>query len=275
MKPGVTISFGTRFAFTLPSRNERTMALRLMRGMILAAGEGTRLRPLTVDRPKPMLPVAGRPMLEHIIAWLRYYGITKIVINLHHCPEVAMKYFGDGSSFGVEIIYSVEETVLGTAGGVKRAASFFDGPFVLVYGDVLTELDLKVLVDFHLARAEEPHLSMTLYRVSNPLECGIVALDQQRRVIRFAEKPAPENVFSDLANAGVLTVDPELLKYVPDGRFYDFGRDLFPQLLQLGVPMYGWLLPDTTYLIDIGTPARYAQAQREWSASKAHPFLAL
>ncbi|MBM4429423.1 MAG: nucleotidyltransferase family protein [Chloroflexi bacterium] len=252
---------------------ERREVGQVKKGMILAAGEGTRLRPLTLDRPKPMLPVAGRPVLEYTIAWLRYYGITQIAINLHHCPQVVMNHFRDGSAFGVEITYSVEKAIQGTAGGVKRVARFFDGPLVLVYGDVLTDLDLKALVDFHFDRPVGPHMSMSLYRVPNPWECGIVGLNGQGRVIRFVEKPAVEDVFSNLASAGVLVVDPELLEYVPDGCFYDFGRDLFPRLLQLGVPMYGWPLPDTAYLIDIGTLEKYARVQQEWPTLAAHRFL--
>lgn len=241
--------------------------------MILAAGEGTRLWPLTLDRPKPMLPVAGRPMLEYTIAWLRYHGVTQIGINLHHCPQVVMDHLGDGSAFGVEITYSVEKTILGTAGGVKGIASFFDDTFILVYGDVLTDSDLKALIDFHFARSEGPHLSMSLYRVPNPWECGIVSLDGRGRVIQFVEKPGLQDVFSDLANAGVLVMDPELVEYIPDDCFYDFGRDLFPQLLQLRVPIYGWPLPDTAYLIDVGTPEKYARAQREWPTPAARRFL--
>lgn len=244
-----------------------------MKAMILAAGEGTRLHPLTVDRPKPMLYIAERPLLEYTIAWLRHYGITQIAINLHHRPHVLIDHFGDGSAFGVEITYSVEEKILGTAGGARRIAGFFDDTFVLVYGDVLTDLDLNALLDFHVHQAVGPHLSMSLYHVANPWECGIVGLNEQGRVTRFVEKPVREDVFSDLASAGVLVVDPEMLAYIPEDSFYDFGRDLFPQLLQLGVPMYGWPLPAMTYLIDIGTPENYRKAQREWPTAAAYQFL--
>ena len=149
-----------------------------MKAMLLAAGEGTRLRPLTIDRPKPMLPLAGRPMLEYTVAWLRHHGITQIGINLHHCPEVVTDYFGDGSAFRVDIAYSVEERILGTAGGARRMSRFLDCTFVLVYGDVLTDLDLTTLVGFHRRHTAGPHLTMTLYRVPNPSECGIVSLDE-------------------------------------------------------------------------------------------------
>jgi len=237
-------------------------------GVILAAGEGRRLRPLTLARPKPMLPISGRPLIEHTVWWLRHYGITRISINLHHCPRAVSEHFGDGSRFGVEIAYSLEETPLGTAGGVKRMAASFDSAFVVVYGDVLTDLDLRGLLTLHKSRPEEPHISMCLYRVANPSACGIVALDERGRVTRFVEKPSREEVFSDLANAGVLVVDPELLRYVPDDRPYDFGADLLPQLLRARAPIYGWPLPRSAYLIDIGTPESYARASSDWAAGR-------
>lgn len=236
--------------------------------MILAAGAGTRLRPLTLNQPKPMLPLAGRPILEHTLAWLNQYGITQIAINLHHCASVVMEHFGNGSSFGLRITYSVEETLLGTAGGVKRMRAFFDGPFVVVFGDVVTNFDLKAFIDFHFSWPHTPHVSMSLYRVSNPHECGIVDLNAQGRVVRFVEKPGPDEIFSNLANAGVLVIDPEILQYVPEGVFYDLGRDLFPRLIELGVAMYGWSLPDTAFLIDIGTPEKYERAQWEWRTGR-------
>jgi NDP-sugar pyrophosphorylase family protein len=244
-----------------------------MKAMILAAGEGTRLRPFTLERPKPMLPVAGRPMLEHTIFWLRHYGITQIAMNLHHRPQIVMEHFGDGSLFGISLEYSVEETILGTAGGAKRLAHRLDDTTVLVYGDVLTDLDLKALVDFHFSRPERPCLSMSLYRVPNPSECGVVILGRHDRIVRFQEKPEPTAAFSDLANAGILVMDPEVLAHIPDGCFYDFGRDLFPLLLRSAFPMYGWPLPADAYLVDIGTPDRYARVLREWPTPASRHFI--
>jgi len=235
-----------------------------MKGVILAAGEGSRLRPLTSAQPKPMLPIAGRPLLEHTVRWLRHHGVTQISINLHHHARVVIDHFGDGSQFGVPIAYSVEDTLLGTAGGVKRMARTFEEAFVVVYGDVLTDFDLEEFVALHASAPAEPHVSLCLYRVANPLACGIVALDQEGRVTRFVEKPSPEELFSDLANAGVMLIDPEVLAYVPDDRPYDFGADLLPQLLRAGVPVYGWPLPSGASLIDIGTPENYAIALRKW-----------
>ena len=244
-----------------------------MKAMILAAGEGTRLRPLTLDRPKPMLPVAGRPLLEHIIAWLRHHDVTRIAMNLHHRPQVVMDHFGSGAGFGVDITYSVEEEILGTAGGAKRLSPFLDETFVLVYGDVLTDFDLGALIDFHRSRPPAPHLSIGLYHVPNPWDCGIVGLDERRRILRFVEKPRRDDVFSDLASTGVLVVDPELLQYVPAGRFADFGHDVLPALLQSGVPLHGWIIPDSAYLLDVGSPERYAQVQREWPTDAARAFV--
>ncbi|HEY7203335.1 MAG TPA: nucleotidyltransferase family protein [Methylomirabilota bacterium] len=244
-----------------------------MKAMILAAGEGTRLRPLTLDRPKPMLPVAGRPLLEHIIAWLRHHHITRIAMNLHHRPQIVMDHFGRGVDFGVDITYSIEDEILGTAGGAKRLAPFLDEPFVLVYGDVLTDFDLSALIEFHRSRPPEPHLSIALYRVPNPWDCGIVGLDGEGRILRFVEKPKREDVFSDLASTGVLVVDHELLQYVPAGRFSDFGLDILPALLRSGVPLHGWTIPDSAYLVDVGSPERYARVQREWPTAAARTFV--
>jgi NDP-sugar pyrophosphorylase family protein len=236
-----------------------------MKGMILAAGEGTRLRPWTIDRPKVMLSIAGRPLLEHTVAWLKHFGVTDIAINLHYKPQVIQQHFADGGRFGVRIRYSLENDILGTAGGVKRLADFFDETFVMIYGDVLTDLDLDALCRFHL-RQDFPHLTMSLYRVPNPTECGVVALDDTGRITRFVEKPPPGDVFSDLASAGVLIVDPEVLSFIPEEGFSDFGKDVFPALLNRGFPMYGWPIPADSYLIDIGSPEKYSQVQVEWPA---------
>jgi len=242
-----------------------------MKALILAAGEGTRLRPLTLHKPKPMLPVAGRPLLAHIIEWLRSHAITRLAINLHYKPETIRDYFGDGSRFGVDITYSYEDRILGTAGAARRLEWFLsDGTFVVVYGDVLTNLDLTALVRFHRERLAADGvcraLTMALYRVPDPTQAGVVELDnpQGGRVLRFLEKPRPEQVFSDLANAGILVVEPVILEAIPPDTFYDFGHDLFPVLLDAQALLYGWPIPKDTYLIDIGSPEKYQRVQHEW-----------
>jgi NDP-sugar pyrophosphorylase family protein len=238
--------------------------MNAMKAMILAAGEGTRLRPLTSTQPKPMLPVADIPTLEWIVLWLRAYGIREMAMNLSWLPETVERYFGDGARFGVRLHYSIEETILGTAGGVKRLESLFDAPFVLVYGDVLTDFDLGALIRFHQSQAPGPKVTLSLTPVPNPTECGIVGVDAAGRIKRFVEKPKADEVFSDLANAGVLIVEPEILASIPPETFYDFSLDLFPRLMAQGVPFYGWTIPTDNYLIDIGSHEKYARVQEEW-----------
>jgi NDP-sugar pyrophosphorylase family protein len=250
-----------------------------VKAMILAAGEGTRLRPLTLDRPKPMLPLGGKPLLEHLLRWLHSYGVCQIAINLHHQPEAITSHFGDGHRFGVSITYSYEEQLLGTAGAVKRVQSFFDETFVVVYGDVFTNLDLSRLIHFHNAHREEgmrdgtagaavgspdPFLTLALYRVDNPSSCGLAEVDDRGRVTRFVEKPSPEEVFTNMANAGVVVLEPGVLEHIPPATFCDFGRDLFPRLLERAIPLYGCPLRDGEFLIDIGTPASYRRAQERY-----------
>ena len=244
-----------------------------IKAMILAAGEGTRMRPLTASLPKPMLSVAGRPALAYTIEWLKLHEIREMVINLHHHPEAVIRYFGDGSAFGVSIEYSVEERLLGTAGGTKRRADLFNGPFVVVYGDVLTDLDLFQLLEYHCTRAPGLHLTMSLYSVPDPERCGVAVLDANGRITRFVEKPKRGACPSNLASAGVLVLEPEILRYVPDEVFFDYGHDVFPALLSGGIPIYGWLLPKDAYLVDFGTPENYKRAQEEWPTRRAHEFL--
>jgi NDP-sugar pyrophosphorylase family protein len=244
-----------------------------MKAMILAAGEGTRLRPHTLTVPKPMLLVADRPTIEWIIIWLRHYGIRDIVINLHHQPDPVIEHFGDGSALGVKITFSVEDTILGTAGGVKRVENLFQDPFVIVYGDVLTDLDLGALIEFHRSRGGQPHLTLSLSTAPNPWECGIVAVDQGHRVTRFVEKPPRDQIFSNLTNAGILVVDPPILKYIPSAGFSDISHDLLPKLLQSDVPIYAEPMEKEDYLIDIGTPEKYDRVQHEWPTARARHYI--
>ena len=234
-----------------------------MKAIILAAGEGTRLRPLTLTRPKPMLPVNGEPLLAITISRLRNHGVSDIAINLHHHPEAIIDYFGDGSRFGVQIRYSHEPELLGTAGAARKLADFLDETFFIVYGDVLTNLSYRTLARFH--HQKEATLTMSLYRVEDPSQAGLVGIDDDKRVINFIEKPRPEEVFTDLANSGVFVCDPAILSYIPLDTFYDFGHDLFPRLLAAREPLYGIPLAHDEYLIDVGTPEKYHRAQQEWS----------
>lgn len=233
-----------------------------MKALILAAGEGTRLRPLTLDRPKPMLPIAGVPLLDLLVRLLVRHDVRDIAINLHYKPDAVTAYFGDGRAWGARLVYSHEERMLGTAGAVRRLQGFLDERFFVLYGDVLTDIDLAALAAFHRARGAA--LSAALYRVPRPWDCGIVALDEDGRIVRFVEKPPRDQVFSDLANAGVYVMEPHLVPLIPPEQFYDFGHDLLPRLLEAGLPVYGRPIGADDYLLDIGSPEKYAQAQREW-----------
>lgn len=233
-----------------------------MKALILAAGEGTRLRPLTLTMPKPMVPICDRPLLALTIEQLRLHGIVDVAINLHYCPEAITGYFDDGDAFGVHITYSREQELLGTAGGAKQLQWYFDETFVVVYGDVLTDLDYSALVAFH--RQNAAVLTLSLYHVDNPTEVGIVALDECGRVTRFQEKPPAAEVFSNLANSGVLVCEPRVLDFVPPAAFYDFGHHVLPGLLAAGEQVCGLQISPDEYLIDIGSPEKYARAQREW-----------
>jgi NDP-sugar pyrophosphorylase family protein len=234
-----------------------------MNAMVLAAGKGTRLSALTETIPKPMLPLAGRPVLAHILAWLRRYGVRQVAINLHHHPESIRNYFGSGSDFAMDIIYSEEPVLLGTAGGVKKMEAFFHDPFVVVYGDVLTDFDLNELLAFHRDHDDKPHATLTLDRRSDFLQCGIVELGERGQVKAFIEKPKAGDVRSPWVNSGIMVLDRALLKMIPADCFWDFGRDAFPDWLSRGLSIYGWQMSEGNFLIDMGTPEKLAQADRE------------
>lgn len=254
-----------------------------MKALVLAAGKGTRLGALTQAFPKPMIDVGGVPLLGRTLEWLRRYGVTEIAINLHHAPEAIVSYIDDGAAFGVDVRWSYEETLLGTAGAARRLDSFLDERFLVIYGDVFMNVDLERLASFHaeeLRRSGQPAgLTMALYRVPNPTECGLVELATDGRadggaggragsgaggrVTRFVEKPPAHEVFTDLANAGLYLCDPALLELVPPGEVVDFGRDLLPRLLEMGVPVFGLTLAEAEFVIDIGTPAGLERAQRQ------------
>ncbi|NOX60914.1 MAG: nucleotidyltransferase family protein [Chloroflexi bacterium] len=240
------------------------------KALILAAGKGTRLQTVLNDRPKPMAPLNGRPLLAYTIDWLKQYGIREIAINLHHHPQVITDYFGDGSAHDVRIHYAYEPTLLGTAGAVRNLDGFLDDdrPLLVVYGDVLTDMNLRDLLLFHhqnAANDANTGATLSLYRVPNVTEVGLVDIDERGRIHRFIEKPQPHEVFTDLANAGVLVIEPHVIEHIPCDGFCDFGRDLFPKLLAQDIPLYGWVAPPHAYILDIGTPEKYRRAQREWS----------
>ncbi|MFP5265424.1 MAG: NDP-sugar synthase [Blastocatellia bacterium] len=229
------------------------------RAMLLAAGEGTRLRPLTETVPKCMLPVAGKPVLEHNIEWLRKFGATDLVINLHYLPEAVVSHFGDGGRWGVRINYSVEPELLGTAGAVRNAARFFDGAFFVWYADNLSTCRLDRLWESHIARGGIA--TMALHRRDDPTQSGIVGLDENDRIVRFLEKPRPEQVFSHWVNAGILLLEPEVVDRIPARGASDFGRDVFPALLSAGAELNGYRMGEGEGLWWIDTAADFERVR--------------
>ena len=228
----------------------------ISKALLLCAGLGTRLRPLTDTLPKPMVPLAGRPLLEHLVALCARHGVRDVAINLHHLPHVVMDHFGDGRRFGVDILYGLESELLGTAGAVNNFRDYFAEPFFVLYGDVYMDVDLGAFAAVHEAKGGAA--TVGLYRVDNPTQCGLVDMDGEGRVTRFAEKPAV--AFTDLANAGMYALSPTVLDYIPETGFCDFGLDVFPAMLAAGEALYGHELDG--YVMDIGSPQKYETAQK-------------
>ncbi|MHB1127840.1 MAG: sugar phosphate nucleotidyltransferase [Bacillota bacterium] len=228
-----------------------------MKAIIMAGGEGSRLRPLTCDRPKPMVPVANQPVMEHAIQLLKSHGIDEIGVTLQYLPEHIIRHFGDGSNFGVKLRYFIEEVPLGTAGSVKNAEGFLDDTFLVVSGDALTDLDLTRAVNFH--RSVGAIGTLVLTTVESPLEYGVVITGEDGRIRRFLEKPGWGEVFSDEVNTGIYVLEPEVLTYFNRGQKFDFSKDLFPLLMERGKTLYGCVLQG--YWCDIGNQEQYQEAQ--------------
>lgn len=218
--------------------------------MVLAGGEGTRLRPLTNTRPKPLLPVLGRPCVEYALHSLVRAGVGRIYIACGYGAIEFVKAFGDASGFDAELVFAFEEEPAGTAGAVKLLEEVLEGTFIVVSGDVLADVDVARLVDYHSDKGATATIALT--EVERPEEFGIVGLDDEGRVMRFKEKPATDEVFSRLINAGIYVLEREVLDLIPRGRMFDFSKDLFPLLLRRGRPMYG--IPLTGIWKDIGRP---------------------
>jgi mannose-1-phosphate guanylyltransferase/phosphomannomutase len=227
-----------------------------VKAVVMAGGEGTRLRPLTSNQPKPMVPVVGKPCMEHIVELLRSHGMEDVIVTVAFLPQAIRSYFGDGESLGVNIEYSVEESPLGTAGSVRLASGKLDDTFVVISGDALTDVNLQKIVDFHRERGAA--VTIGLKSVENPLEFGIVVTDDEGRIERFLEKPSWGQVFSDTINTGIYVLEPEVLRHIPTDRPYDFSKELFPLLLEMGRPLYGYVFEE--YWQDIGNIDQFRQA---------------
>jgi mannose-1-phosphate guanylyltransferase / phosphomannomutase len=227
-----------------------------VKAVVMAGGEGTRLRPLTSNQPKPMVPIVGKPCMEHILDLLREHGFDDIIVTLAFMPQAIRGYFGDGEAYGVAIRYSVEESPAGTAGSVKLAEEALDETFLVISGDALCDIDLGALVRFH--REKEALVTIGLKSVPNPLEFGIVVTDDDGRIERFLEKPSWGQVFTDTINTGIYVLEPEVLRHIPTDEPHDFSKELFPLLLEMGRPLYGFVCDG--YWQDIGNLDQYRQA---------------
>src|SRR4051812_3865081 len=229
-----------------------------MKGVIMAGGFGTRLKPLTINRPKPMVPVANRPMMEHIVELLKRHGITDLVSILYFQPEHITGHFGDGSDFGVSMRYVTAEADYGTAGAVRNAEDLvLNERVIVISGDVLTDFDLTAAIEEHDRRGAEATIALTA--VENPLAYGIVISDRASgRIERFLEKPTWGEVFSDTINTGIYILEPAALLRVPKKTNGDFSKDPFPSMLRAGAELYGRGAPG--YWGDIGNLDEYRQA---------------
>ncbi|HEY9849658.1 MAG TPA: mannose-1-phosphate guanyltransferase [Leptolyngbyaceae cyanobacterium] len=236
-----------------------------MRAVLMAGGSGTRLRPLTCDLPKPMVPILNRPIAEHIINLLKRHHITEVITTLHYLPDVIRDYFHDGSDFGVQMTYAVEEDQpLGTAGCVKNIAELLDRTFLVISGDSITDFDLSAAIHFHKRRQSKATLILT--RVPNPIDFGVVITDEQHKICRFLEKPSTSEIFSDTVNTGAYILEPEVLDFLPPDQESDFSKDLFPLLLSKEIPMYGYIAEG--YWCDVGHLDAYREAQYDGLYSK-------
>ena len=229
-----------------------------MKALIMAAGYGTRLDPLTLAVPKPMVPIVNKPTMQHNLELLHRNGIKQIVTNIHYHPEQLKNYFADGGKFGVHLLYSYEETLLGTAGGVKRMAKIgaVNDTFLVLSSDALTDINLKKLVAFH--KSKKALATIALTAVEDTSEFGVVVLEDGGRVKAFQEKPKPGQALSNLVNTGIYVFEPEILEMIPPDQFFDFGRELFPKLVEKKDRIFGCRVVE--YWSDVGGLSSYIRA---------------
>jgi len=232
-----------------------------MKAIILAAGKGTRLLPLTMNLPKCLMPVAGRPLIDWQLSWLKKHGVTECIINLHYLPEQVRAHCGDGAAFGLHAEYSFEPELLGTAGAVKKVSDFFvNSPFLVIYGDNFSQWDLGRLE----ACAEQPDSAAAVLAViavhwrEDVTHSGMVETDGEDRILRYVEKPSADAVTSHWVNAGFYYLHPKVLDYIPAGEFCDFSYHVFPAMLQAGEALYAAKMDEP--IIGIDTLEAYKQA---------------
>jgi mannose-1-phosphate guanylyltransferase len=227
---------------------------------MLVGGFGTRLRPLTITTPKPMLPIVNTPLLEIELVHLLEHGVDEVVLSTGYMPAVFDDYFGDGAAMGMKLIHVTEDEPLGTCGAVKNVESQLGtDPVIVCNGDILTDLDIGAMVRYHYEKGAT--VTITLTPVDDPTAYGLVPLDDDGRIKEFLEKPSWDQVVTNLINAGTYVIDPRVFEQVPANENYSFERQLFPDLLEQGEPMYGF--PSDSYWLDLGTPEKYLKAHHD------------
>jgi mannose-1-phosphate guanylyltransferase len=228
-----------------------------MKAMVLAAGVGSRLDPLTAHLPKPLVPVVNRPTMEHILELLKQHDVTQIVSNLHHLPEQISQYFGDGKAWGVNLEFHLEKELTGDAGGMRACRSFLqDGTFIVMMGDLLTDADISDLLKQHKSKGAVATIAVK--RVEDVSQFGVVLTDENGFITGFQEKPSAAEALSNLASTGIYILEPEVFKYIPQTGSYGFGRQLFPLLVQKGAPVLGVEIEN--YWTDVGTISQYRKS---------------
>jgi len=231
-----------------------------MKAVVMAGGFGTRIQPLTHSRPKPMLPIMNKPMMEYTMMMLKDLGITEFIVLLYFKPEIIQDYFGNGSTFGIKITYIVPDNDYGTAGAVKLAEEAIgDDNFIIISGDLVTDFDFSKLFDFH--KSNHSKLSIGLTSVENPLQFGVVIANEDNKIEKFLEKPSWGEVFSDTINTGIYVIEPEILKFIPKGENFDFAKDLFPLLMQNEISLMACNL--SGYWRDVGNPESYREVYED------------
>ncbi|SMB88540.1 mannose-1-phosphate guanylyltransferase [Desulfonispora thiosulfatigenes DSM 11270] len=228
----------------------------------MAAGLGSRLMPLTENIPKPMVPVLNKPVMQYCIELLKEHGVQEIIANTHYRPEAISNYFGDGSNLGVRLEYSYEEELLGTAGGVKNNRWFLDETFIIVSGDALTDINLTEMARFH--KENNALVTLALKSVEDVSKYGVVVTDEAGKIQAFQEKPKASEAVSNLVNTGIYIFEPEIFDYIPDG-FYDFGKELFPKLVEMNAKIYGFNTTD--YWSDVGSLEVYKDSNWDFLAN--------
>jgi mannose-1-phosphate guanylyltransferase len=225
-----------------------------MKAIILVGGQGTRLRPLTTNTPKAMVPIANKPFMEHVFRHLKQYGIKDIVLAIGHLAQPIKDYFGDGSTFGINLSYSLEDTPLNTAGAVKNAQKYLDNEsFMVLNGDIFTDLDLTDMIKHH--RRNKATITIALTPVADPCSYGLVETGDKGEITRFLEKPSPDQITTNLINAGTYVLEAEVLEHIPADTNFSFEYQVFPPLLEKGASLYAY--PSESYWIDIGKPHSY------------------